>query len=187
MPLKDRFRKALSRPNDRSSSNSSISDAVPTPTEQASTPTPSISLTKTSSRLSKTLTWGTNKKSREEREEDKARKRLEDWEKKDEQEWKEPSSRRPGKKSKAHQDMLRAFEWKFREGKRASLDGEGGGRRWSVWSSVSGVSPTTSRMNSLEGVRKGSASRKWSGGGLSREVTREDEGVPAMPATVQEE
>jgi hypothetical protein len=66
--------------------------------------------------------------------------------------------------------------------------GEGGGRRWSGWSAVSGVSPGTSRMNSLEGQRKSSAAaRKRSGGGLSREVTREDEGVTAMPATVQEE
>lgn len=83
---------------------------------------------------------------------------------------------------------MRAFEWKFREG-RKSIDAEGGGRRWSVWSSVSGVSPSTSRMNSLEGTRKASGARKWSGGGLSREVTREDDGVPTipMPATVQEE
>jgi len=186
MPLKDRFRRAIGGSNARSSSNSSVSDAVPTPTDQASTPTPSITLTKTSSRLSKTLTWGTNKKSREEREEGKARKRLEDWEKNDQQEWKEPSSRRPGRKSKAHQDLLRAFEWKFKEG-RKSLDAEGGGRRWSVWSGVSGVSPGTSRMNSLEGVRKGSATRKKSGGGLSREATREDERVPTLPVTVQEE
>jgi len=191
MPMKERFRRAIGRPSDHSSSNSSYSDAVPTPpgpADGASTPTPSISLSKTPSRLSKTLTWGTNKKSREEREEDKARKRLEDWEKKDEQEWREPSSRRPGRKSKPHQDLLRAFEWKFKEG-RKSLDGgaDGGSRRWSAWSAVSGVSPGTSRMNSLEGRRKSSAARKRSGGGLSREVTREDEGLQAVPATVQEE
>jgi hypothetical protein len=88
--------------------------------------------------------------------------------------------------------MLRAFEWKLKE--RGSLDkGESGSRRWSGWSVGSGVSPGTSRLNSVEGEggprRMGSASRKRSStGGLSREVSRTEEGGgPEMVETVQEE
>jgi len=66
-----------------------------------------------------------------------------------------------------------------------------GGRRWSGWSMISGVSPGTSRMNSLEGEsprRTGSGARKRSGGGgLSREVTRTDSEGQGMVETVQEE
>jgi len=108
---------------------------------------------------------------------------LEDWERSDEQEWATPGTRRPGRKNKAHQDLLRGFEWKFNEG-RKSLEGQG--RRWSAWSVGSGVSPGTSRMNSVEdGVaprRTGSASRKRSG----NEGVREEE-ILGMVGTVQEE
>jgi hypothetical protein len=149
---------------------------------------PSITLTKTSTRLSKTLTW--NSKSSKAKQEEKAKKRLEDWEKRDEEEWKAPGTKYPGRKSKAHQDLLRAFEWK-----RGSFEGSraGEGRRWSLRSSFSGVSPGTSRVNSVEGGEipkrtgsgAGAAARKRSGG-LSREVSRED-GGQGMVETVQEE
>lgn len=135
------------------------------------------------------MTWNTGRK---EKKEEKARKKLEDWERRDEEEWRTPGVKYPGRKSKAHQDVLRAFEWKMRDG-RPSVDSQGGGakRRWSGWSSVSGISPGTSRMNSVDGEggrprRSMGAGRKWSGGGLSREVSRtEDSGLPVQ--TVAEE
>jgi len=204
MALKDRFRRAIGR-NDRSSSNSSSSTANPVPTppitaEGSSTPTPSnppaITLTKTSSRLSKSLTW-TSRKNKPSKEE-KDKKRLEEWEKKDEEEWKEPKTKYPERKSKAHQDMLRAFEWKLPG--RNSLEGGRPGevrKRWSGWSGMSGVSPGTSRMNSVEGdglgVRRGGSvgsvggMKRGSGGGLSREVTRTESGGQGMVGTVEEE
>ncbi|KAE9378680.1 hypothetical protein N431DRAFT_433791 [Stipitochalara longipes BDJ] len=178
MPLKDRFRRAITMPSRSNSSSLSHTPTVPaTPTnEEGSTPTPSITLTKTSSRLglSKTLTWGNRKEKREEKE----RKRLEDWEKNDAAEWN--GRRKP--KSKQHQDLLRAFEWKFNAG---GMEGAEGGRRWSGWSMASGVSPGTSRMNSVDGERPrrfgsfGMGRKRSSGAGtgpLSREVSRDDGG-----------
>src|SRR2546423_818497 len=118
MPLKDRFRRAVGR-SDRSSSNSSISTANPTTQSSAApsvtnltqTPTatvtpnaPAITLTKTSSRLSKTLTWG-SKTDKAAKLEAKQRKRIEKWEKEDEEAWVEPKTRYPGRKSKQHQDL----------------------------------------------------------------------------------
>jgi len=192
MPLKDRFRRALTLP--RSNSSSSISDPAPTPpistTNGSTTPTPSITLTKTSSRLSKTLTWNTA--GRKEKKEEKARKKLEDWERRDEEEWRSPGVKYPGRKSKAHQDMLRAFEWKFREGRPSLENSEGARRRWSGWSSISGVSPGNSRMNSVDGDggrprRSTGGGRKWSSGGLSREVSRTEDGaVPAVQSVPEE-
>jgi hypothetical protein len=190
MPLKDRFRRAITLPTRSNSSSLSHTPTVPsTPTnEDASTPTPSITLTKTSSKLglSKSLTWG----NRSSRKEEKERKKLEDWEKSDQAEW----NGRKKPKSKQHQDLLRAFEWKFREGQgRPSM--EGGGRRWSGWSMASGVSPGTSRMNSVDGERPrrfgsfGMGRKRSSGagtGGLSREVSREDD-APGVVGTVAEE
>jgi len=67
-----------------------------------------------------------------------------------------------------------------------------GGRRWSGWSIGSGVSPGTSRMNSVDGERPrrfgsfGMGRKRSSGagtGGLSREVSRDEGGV----GTVAEE
>jgi hypothetical protein len=132
------------------------------------------------------LTWG----HRSSRKEEKERKKLEDWEKSDEAEW----NGRKKPKSKQHQDLLRAFEWKFREGQgRSSM--EGSGRRWSGWSMASGVSPGTSRMNSVDGERPrrfgsfGIGRKRSSGagtGGLSREVSRDDD-APGVVGTVAEE
>jgi len=199
MPLKDRFRRAVGR-SDRSSSTSSSSintaNATPTTTTpgaltpvptSSGAPPPQLTLTKTSSKLglSKTLTWGSSRKkekSRESRE-----KRLEDWEKHDEKEWVQPKSTRPGKKSKAHQDLLRAFEWKLKDG-RKSIDGRRSG------SFMSGISPGTSRMGSVDDGhalgRVWSAGRKRSSvaGPLSREVSRDEEsGVVHPVGTVAEE
>jgi len=60
----------------------------------------------------------------------------------------------------------------------------GGGRKWSGWSMGSGVSPGTSRMNSVDGERPrrfssfGMGRKRSSGvGPLSREVSRDDGGV----------
>jgi len=116
---------------------------------------------------------------------------LEDWEKSDEAEWN--GRRKP--KSKQHQDLLRTFEWKFREG-RPSMEGAmAGGRRWSGWSVGSGVSPGTSRMNSVDGERPrrfgsfGMGRKRSSGAGagsLSREVSRDD-GAPSTVGTLPEE
>jgi hypothetical protein len=135
--------------------------------------------------LSKTLTWGSSRKkekSRESRE-----KKLEDWEKHDEKEWVQPKSTRPGKKSKVHQDLLRAFEWKLKDG-RKSIDGRRSG------SFMSGISPGTSRMGSVDDEhalgRVWSAGRKRSSvaGPLSREVSRDEESEVVHPVgTVAEE
>jgi len=160
---------------------------TPVPTSSDAPPPPQLTLTKTSSKLglSKTLTWGSSRKkekSRESRE-----KRLEDWEKQDEKEWVQPKSTRPGKKSKAHQDLLRAFEWKLKDG-RKSIDGRRSG------SFMSGISPGTSRMGSVDDGnalgRVWSAGRKRSSvaGPLSREVSRDEEsGVMHPVGTVAEE
>jgi hypothetical protein len=187
MPLKDRFRRAITLPTRSNSSSLSHTPTVPsTPTnEEPSTPTPSITLTKTHSKLglSKTLTWG----NRSHRKEEKEKKRLEDWEKNDEAEWDKPRAGRK-EKSKQHQDLLRAFEWKFREG-RPSMEGVSEGRKWSGWSIGSGVSPGTSRMNSVEVERPrrfgsfGMGRKRSSGasaGPLSREVSRDSGGVETV-------
>jgi len=197
MALKDRFRRAVGR-SDRSSSTSSSSthtaNATPTATTpgaltpvptSSGVPPPQLTLTKTSSKLglSKTLTWGGRKKekSRESRE-----KRLEEWEKSDEKEWVQPKSTPPGKKSKPHQDLLRAFEWKLKDG-RKSVDGRRSG------SMMSGISPGTSRMGSVDDGhalgRVWSAGRKRSSvaGPLSREVSRDEERVVHPVGTVAEE
>jgi len=101
----------------------------------------------------------------------------------------QPKSTRPGKKSKAHQDLLRAFEWKLGEG-RKSIDGRKSG------SFMSGISPGTSRMGSVDDGhalgRVWSAGRKRSSvagaGPLSREVSRDEEsGVMHPVGTVTEE
>jgi len=113
---------------------------------------------------------------------------LEDWEKSDESQWK--VGKKP--KSKQHQDLLRAFELKFHDS-RPSM--EGANRRWSGWSMGSGISPGTSRLNSVDGDRPrrfgsfGISRRRSSAstvGQLSKEVTRDD-GVVGAVATVAEE
>ena len=195
MALKDRFRRAVGR-SDRSSSTSSSMNANATPTATSpgaltpvptsSVPLPQLTLTKTSSKLglSKTLTWGSRRK---EKDRDSREKKLEEWEKSDEREWVQPKSTRPGKKSKAHQDLLRAFEWKLKDG-RKSVDGRRSG------SMMSGISPGTSRIGSVDdGLGLGrvwSAGRKRSSvaGPLSREVSRDEEsGVVHPVGSVAEE
>jgi len=134
--------------------------------------------------LSKTLTWGSRRK---EKERDNREKRLEEWEQHDEKEWVQPKAQRSGKKSKAHQDLLRAFEWKLKDG-RKSIDGRRSG------SMMSGISPGTSRMGSVDDGhalgRVWSSGRKRSSvaGPLSREVSRDEEsGVVHPVGTVTEE
>jgi hypothetical protein len=191
MPLKDRFRKAITLPprsNASSLSHTPTAPGTPTPGTPTQEGTPAITLTKTHSKLglSKTLTWG----HRSQRKEEKERKKLEDWEKNDEAEWDKPRAGRK-EKSKQHQDLLRAFEFKLGGEGRPSLEG-GRGRRWSGWSMGSGVSPGTSRMNSVDGERPrrfgsfGMGRKRSSGataGPLSREVSRDEGGV----GTVTEE
>jgi hypothetical protein len=194
MPLKDRFRRAVGRSN-RSSSNSSVSTSNPTAqssaapsltnltqTATATVPAnaPAITLTKTSSRLSKTLTWG-SKTDKAAKGEAKRRKRIEKWEKEDGEAWVEPKTKYPGRKSKQHQDLLRSFEWKFG---RKSIDGR---------SMMSGVSPGASRVNSVDGgnglMRIISGGRKRSSvgaGSLSREVSRDQPGSMAVGTVVEE-
>jgi len=121
------------------------------------------------------LTWGARRERKEERERERERKRIDDWERNDEQEWRSPSGKAGGgkHKSKEHQDLLRAFEWKIGGRERRSMDGR------SVWSAVS---PGTSRMGSVSGHKDDGATlgrvvsggRRRSGGPLSREVSRQD-------------
>lgn len=83
--------------------------------------------------------------------------------------------------------MLRAFTLQFSSGdgkeKGRGRPGLEEGRRRSWWSGSvgSGVSPRTS-VDGERGVRR--QGRKWSGGGLSREVSRTEGEVPG---TVVEE
>jgi hypothetical protein len=122
--------------------------------------------------LSKTLTWSREKKSKEEKMAEKQQKRLEYWEQKDKLEWTTPEDgwRRSGKKrSKQHQDMLRAFEFDF------------SARRKSVSSWISGISPGQSRVGSVDDNaesagknRKRSSSAVIGSSSLSRQVTREE-------------
>jgi len=130
------------------------------------------------------LTWGSRRK---EKESDNREKKLEEWEKSDEREWVQPNSTRPGKKSKAHQDLLRAFEWKLKDG-RKSIDGRRSG------SVMSGISPGTSRMGSVDdgqalGRVRSSGGRKRSSvaGPLSREVSRDEESGVVHPVGIVDE
>ncbi|KAL2075015.1 hypothetical protein VTL71DRAFT_8795 [Oculimacula yallundae] len=134
---------ASTAPNSGSTTPTTINTNTSTSTLSTSPPTtlstsPTSPLTKTSSRLSltKTLTWGKKYK------EDKYRRRIESWEREDENEWSAPTLRK-GRKigSKKEQEVLRAFEWKVR---RSSL--EGGPSR----SCFSGISPMCSRLGSMD-------------------------------------
>jgi hypothetical protein len=183
MPLKDRFRRAIKR-SDRESSSTSSSEsntpipslpqsgsATPVPADPNYPPTITLTKTNTSSRLSKTLTWGRSSRLTPE---EKERKRIEEWQKKDAEAWDMPPSRRHTKhKSKAHQDILRSFELRFRD-VRASFEG----RRPS--STFSGISPGQSRVNSVDNGCPSFAGRNRGSGAtigmgpLSREVSRDD-------------
>ncbi|KAE8441232.1 hypothetical protein EG329_005596 [Mollisiaceae sp. DMI_Dod_QoI] len=172
--------------------------STPTPTpnpfshNRSASNNPSITLTKThtttfssSSKLpaplTRSLTWTNlnllDRRTKEEKMAEKQQKRLEYWEQKDRDEWSTPEDgwRRAGakKRCKQHQDLLRAFEWKFREGERGRNSLEG---RRSV---VSGISPGQSRVGSVDDVGVVEGGRKRSSGvgmtPLSREVS--DEGV----------
>lgn len=104
---------------------------------------------------------------------EKQQKRLDYWEQKDRLEWTTPEDgwRRSGKKrSKQHQDMLRAFEFDFTA------------RRRSVSSWISGISPGRSRVGSVVDnaeasgkPRKRSSAAGNGGTPLSRQVTREEQ------------
>jgi hypothetical protein len=192
MPLKDRFRRAIGKSERSYSTSSSSESSTPIPSiPQSGTATPissnpnappTITLTKTntSNRLSKTLTWGRSAKLSPE---EKERRKIEEWRKKDEEQWDMPSRRNARHKSKAHQDILRTFELRFKD-VRASFEG----RRSS--SLFSGISPGQSRVNSVDNGRPLNATRKRSSGAgmgpLSREVSRDD--MPSQSvATVIEE
>lgn len=110
---------------------------------------------------------------------EKQKKRLDYWEQKDKLEWTTPEDgwRRSGKKrSKQHQDMLRAFEFDF------------SARRKSVSSWISGISPGNSRVGSVDDTDGGKGRKRGSSTGmgrssLSRQVTNEDED-PLGPTVV---
>lgn len=72
-----------------------------------------------------------------------------------------------GRKSKAHQDVLRAFELNFKNARRSLSD-----------SMFSGISPGQSRVGSVDHSMspRTSMARKRSSvaGGLSREISQED-------------
>ncbi|KAG9239737.1 hypothetical protein BJ875DRAFT_436248 [Amylocarpus encephaloides] len=153
MAIKDRFRRAMGRSQDssikssRDGSTSNLASARTSP-PQTSTPTPApdsptLTLTKTltaGSILAKTLTF--RSKTPAEKEAIKARKKLEEWQRKDEQEWKTPTNIRYKKhRSKQHQDVLRNFEWSFGRTPR-----EGDSSNGSIWS---GISPGQSRAGSI--------------------------------------
>ncbi|KAG4416104.1 hypothetical protein IFR04_010747 [Cadophora malorum] len=127
---------------------------------------PPIQKTPSRLALTKTLTWG--KKSKE----DKHRRRIESWEREDQNEWDAPTARPHGRRklcSKKEQEVLRAFEWKVcvaGEG-RESIDG---GRSRSCFS---GVSPGCSRMGSVDDGHVGLSSRR-EGSHLVRESSRSE-------------
>lgn len=84
-------------------------------------------------------------------------------------------------KSKAHQDILRSFEMKFKD-VRTSFEGRRGSSLWS------GVSPGQSRVNSVDSGHPPFGRRRSAGiGMLSREVTRDEDLPPSNVATVVEE
>ncbi|RDL39394.1 uncharacterized protein BP5553_03734 [Venustampulla echinocandica] len=148
MALKDRLRRAMGRSEPspieytRSTStiNRSRSTSTPTstPTSTASSSPPITLIKTTSSRLSKRFTFQSKAKR-----EAKSRQRLEDWERRDAEEWNVPTVKRPGRKSQHHQDILRTFEWQFG---RKSRDGVPR-RSASIWS---GISPGTSMMETTD-------------------------------------
>jgi len=115
-------------------------------------------LTKSSSRLSKTLTFRSNKSKTKAPKSEKTDSMCE-----------ESKLKYPGRVDKKHQEMLKAFEWKF--GRRTSDGGT---------SQYSGISPGTSRNASVD---SGALHRVLSGrksghyacgpGGLSNEVHAE--------------
>ncbi|KAL5326395.1 hypothetical protein ACEPPN_004079 [Leptodophora sp. 'Broadleaf-Isolate-01'] len=147
-------------PNSGVTTPTAVDNLSTSPTSSTSPPFP---LTKTPSRLglTKTLTWGKRSK------EDKQRRRIESWEKEDQNEWDAPTARnRHGRKlcSKKEQEVLRAFEWKVC---RDSMDG---GRSRSCFS---GVSPGCSRMGSVDDGHVGLNSRTQ-GSALVRETSRSD-------------
>jgi hypothetical protein len=153
------------------------------PQSGAATPVPSITRTGTNSSnrlsLSKTLTWGRSSRLTPE---EKERKKLEEWRRKDAEAW-NMAPKKPNKhKSKAHQDLLRTFELRFKD-VRASLEG----RRPS--SMFSGISPGQSRVNSVDnGYPAGRKRSSAAGlGPLSREVSLEDDAPPHSVGTVLEE
>jgi hypothetical protein len=134
MALKDRFRRALTRSSTTTRSNSSASSNFTPPSTSPTETASPITLTKTSTRLSKKLTWRSDKSGAAEK---KRQKREEDWE-----DW-DRKTPIPDRKKGPHQDILRAFEFKWR----SSMDG--GRRSGSIWSG-SGVSPGCSRMGSVD-------------------------------------
>jgi hypothetical protein len=163
MALKDRLRRFT-----RSSSRSST---TPTPLQHAPT-VPITPLTKTTTRLnlSKTLTFApkhTKEKSRD--------KILQVWEKKDKAEWKQPTTRRPGRKSQKHQDVLRAFEWSFGSERKE--------REGSVWS---GVSPCTSRIGSVDDGKMGMGIGRVMSAGSGRGRLGSRGGSTAVERVVEE-
>ncbi|KAH7417704.1 hypothetical protein BKA64DRAFT_306563 [Cadophora sp. MPI-SDFR-AT-0126] len=105
----------------------------PTHTSSGTSPPNFAPISKTPSRLTltKTLTWGKRSK------EDKYRRRIESWEREDQNEWDAPTARPHGRRklcSKKEQEVLRAFEWKVCTEGRESIDG---GRSRSCFSGVS--------------------------------------------------
>jgi len=72
--------------------------------------------------------------------------------------WEEADRNGPGK-GKAHQEMLRGFEWKDAWRRSLSLDGGGWGRKGSA---VSGVSPGGSRVGSVDDNFVGGMGRRAS-------------------------
>ncbi|PVH82340.1 hypothetical protein DL98DRAFT_586679 [Cadophora sp. DSE1049] len=171
---------ASTAPNSGITTPTAIDNLSHSPTHTTTGTSPTFpAITKTPSRLTltKTLTWG--KKSKE----DKHRRRIESWEREDQNEWDAPTARPHGRRklcSKKEQEVLRAFEWKVCAG-RESIDG---GRSRSCFS---GVSPGCSRMGSVDDGHVGLSSRR-EGSHLVRESSRSDtSGEGSVVRSVSEE
>ncbi|KAK0100481.1 hypothetical protein ONS95_008430 [Cadophora gregata] len=167
---------ASTAPNSGITTPTAIDNLTHSPTHHSTTTSshistsPTFPLSKTPSRLTltKTLTWGKRSK------EDKYRRRIESWEREDQNEWDAPTARPHGRRrklgSKKEQEVLRAFEWKVCGEGRDSIDG---GKSRSCFS---GVSPGCSRMGSVDDgcVGLSSMERERMGSGLVRESSRSD-------------
>lgn len=138
-----------------------------------------IALTKTTSRLTKTLTWGGSGKDKKDKSEAKKEKALDAWAKKDALEWTSPMDRRPGRKNQQCQDTLRAFDFN----KLSATEPKWGERHESI---CSGISPNASRAASVVDVPPSDAAvekndtsapkgeKKSVGEGRLAEVKRDD-------------